>query len=198
VECGARPARLSSISGFAGKTAGFATGGFLCAKVMTVTLAQTYDRQASLLFILPGRTTMSFLDDLLGGQGQQGGTGSLIGVASQLIEKAGGVQGLVSMLQQHGLRGAVQSWVGTGANQPVSGDQLGQALQNGGMGSVVQEAASKLGVDPNVLLSQLSQVLPHAVDHLTPDGQLPAAEQGGGFNLGMLEGLAGKLLGNQA
>ena len=138
---------------------------------------------------------MSFLNDLLGGQGQQGGTGSLIGVAGQLIEKAGGVQGLIGMLQQHGLGGAVQSWVGTGANQPVSGDQLGQALQSGGMGSLVQEAASKLGVDPGVVLNELSQVLPQAVDHLTPDGQVPADGQGGGFNLGMLEGLAGKLLG---
>ena len=141
---------------------------------------------------------MSFLNDLLGGQGQQGGTGSMIGVAGQLIEKAGGVQGLISMLQQHGLGGAVQSWVGTGANQPVTGDQLGQALQNGGMGSLVQEAASKLGVDPNTLRGQLSQVLPHAVDHLTPDGQVPAAGQGSGFDLGALEGLAGKLFGKTA
>lgn len=141
---------------------------------------------------------MSFLDDLLGGQGQPGaqaGTGSLIAVAGQLIEKAGGVQGLVGMLQQHGLGGAVQSWVGTGANQPVSGDQLGQALQNGGLGSLLQEAAGKLGVDPNALLGGLSRVLPQAVDHMTPDGQLPAQGAGGGFDLGMLEGLAGKLLG---
>ncbi|CAM5309819.1 Ribosomal protein P2 OS=Rhodanobacter lindaniclasticus OX=75310 GN=B1991_10175 PE=4 SV=1 [Rhodanobacter lindaniclasticus] len=145
---------------------------------------------------------MSFLNDLLGGHGQTGtgqaaGAGSLIAVAGQLIEKAGGVQGLVGMLQQHGLGGAVQSWVGTGTNQTVSGDQLGQALQNGGLGSLVQEAASKLGVDPSTVLGGLSQVLPHAVDHLTPDGQVPAQGQGqgGGFNLGMLEGLAGKLLG---
>ena len=142
---------------------------------------------------------MSCLTDLLGGQeqGQQAGAGSLIAVAGQLIEKAGGVQGLVSMLQQHGLGGAVQSWVSTGANQPVSGDQLGQALQNGGMGSLLQEAAGKLGVDPNVLLGGLSQVLPQAVDHMTPDGQVPSQAQGSGsgFDLGMLEGLAGKLLG---
>jgi len=139
---------------------------------------------------------MSFLNDLLGGQGQQaGGTSSMISVAGELLQRAGGVQGLISMLQQHGLGGAVQSWVGTGANQSVSGDQLGQALQSGGMGSLVQEAASKLGVDPGVVLNGLSQVLPHAVDHMTPDGQVPTAGQGGGFNLGMLEGLAGKLLG---
>ena len=139
---------------------------------------------------------MSFLNDLLGGQGQPaGGAGSMISVASDLLQRAGGVQGLISMLQQHGLGGAVQSWVSNGANQPVSGDQLGQALQHGGMGSLVQEAASKFGVDPGVVLNELSQVLPQAVDHLTPDGQVPADGQGGGFNLGMLEGLAGKLLG---
>ena len=137
---------------------------------------------------------MSFLNDLLGSQGQAGG-GSLVGVVGQLIEHAGGVQGLVGSLQQHGLGGAVQSWVSTGANQPVSGSQLGAALNSSGMDSLLQEAASKLGMDQNTLLGKLSQVLPIAVNHLTPDGQVPAAGQSGGFNLGMLEGLAGKLLG---
>lgn len=143
---------------------------------------------------------MSFLNDLLGGQGQgqQAGTGSLIAIAGQLIDRAGGVQGLVSTLQQHGLGGAVQSWVGAGSNQPVSGDQLGQALQSGGLGSVVQEAATRMGVEPGDLLGKLSQVLPHAVDHLTPDGQVADAGQGSGFNLGMLEGLAAKLVGEKA
>lgn len=139
---------------------------------------------------------MSFLNDLLGGgqsQGGQPGTGSMVAIAGELIQRAGGVQGLLNLLQQHGLGQAAQSWVSNGANQPVSANELGQALQNGGLGSVVQEAAGKLGVDPNAVLGQLSQVLPHAVDHLTPDGQ--ASQSTGGFSLGMLEGLAGKLLG---
>jgi len=141
---------------------------------------------------------MSFLNDLLGGaQGGQASGSSLVSIAGQLIEKAGGIQGLVAMLQQHGLGEAAQSWVGTGANQPVSGDQLGQALQNGGLGSLLQDAAGKLGVDQNQLLGQLSQVLPHAVDHLTPDGQVPAQGQGG-FDLGSLASLAGKLFGGSA
>lgn len=138
---------------------------------------------------------MSFLNDLLEGQGQTAGGSSLIGMAGQLIEKAGGLQGLLGILQQHGLAGAAQSWVGTGANQPVSGDQLGQALQGGGLGSMLQELAVKAGIDQSQLLGQLSQLLPHAVDHLTPNGQVPDAAQSGGFNIGMLEGLAGKMLG---
>lgn len=135
---------------------------------------------------------MSLLNDLLGGQGTQGG-GSMIAMAGQLIQRAGGLQGLLALLQQHGLGDAAQSWVGNGANQTVSGEQLGQALQNGGLGTVVQEMASKLGVEPSQVLGQLSHVLPHTVDHLTPDGQVPAQAQAGGFDLGALEGLAGKL-----
>lgn len=137
---------------------------------------------------------MSILDNLSGllggGQGDAGGASSLVNVAGRLIQQAGGVQGLADTLQQHGLGGAVQSWIGNGANQPVSAEQLGQALQNGGLASVVQDAAAKLGVDPGQLMGQLAQVLPHAVDHLTPDGQAPA---GGGFDLSTLGGLAEKL-----
>ncbi|GLQ91158.1 YidB family protein [Dyella acidisoli] len=139
---------------------------------------------------------MSLLDSLgslLGGNNQGEGGGSLISVAGQLIQQAGGVQGLASTLQQHGLGDAVQSWIGTGANQAISGDQLNQVLQKSGLDSVVNNAAGKLGVDPSQLIGQLAQVLPHAVDHVTPDGQVPS-NGGGGFDLSMLGGLAEKLL----
>jgi uncharacterized protein YidB (DUF937 family) len=143
---------------------------------------------------------MSLLNDLLGGgQGNEAAGGSLVSMAGELINKAGGLQGLIGMLQQHGLGDAVQSWVGTGSNQQVSGAELGQALNNGGLGATVEGMAAKLGVDPGQLLGQLSQVLPHAVDHLTPEGQVPQGQPaGGGFDLGALAGLAGKLMGSRA
>jgi uncharacterized protein YidB (DUF937 family) len=138
---------------------------------------------------------MSILDSLSsllgGGQGGAGGASSLVNVAGQLIQQAGGIQGLQNTLQQHGLGDAVQSWIGNGANQAISGDQLNQVLQKSGLDSVVNNAAGKLGVDPGQLVGQLAQVLPHAVDHATPDGQAPA---GGGFDLSSLGGLAEKLL----
>jgi uncharacterized protein YidB (DUF937 family) len=139
---------------------------------------------------------MSILDSLsglLGGnQGGAGNASSLVNVAGQLIQQAGGIQGLSSTLQQHGLGDAVQSWIGNGANQGISGDQLNQVLQKAGLDSVVNNAAGKLGVDPGDLMNQVAQVLPHAVDHATPDGQVPAG--GGGFDLSSLGGLAEKLL----
>jgi len=139
---------------------------------------------------------MSILDSLSGllggGQGGAGGASSLVNVAGQLIQQAGGIQGLSNTLQQHGLGDAVQSWIGNGANQAISGDQLSQVLQKAGLDSVVNNAASKFGMDPGQLMNQVAQVLPHAVDHATPDGQAPA---GGGFDLSSLGGLAEKLLG---
>ena len=139
---------------------------------------------------------MSLLDSLgslLGGSNQGEGGNSLVSIAGQLIQQAGGVQGLASTLQQHGLGGAVQSWIGNGANQAISGDQLNEVLQKSGLDSVVNNAASKLGVDPGQLVGQLAQVLPHAVDHVTPNGDVPSSG-GGGFDLSMLGGLAEKLL----
>ncbi len=66
------------------------------------------------------------------------------------------------------------------------------------MSKLVQEAASKLGADPVILLSGFLQVLRHAVDQLTPDGQVPAAGLSGGCGLGMPAGLAGQLFGEKA
>jgi uncharacterized protein YidB (DUF937 family) len=88
---------------------------------------------------------------------------------------------------------AVQSWVGNGANQAISSGQLGQALQNGGLSSIVAEAASKFGMSQDQVMNGLAQVLPHAVDHLTPNGQVPS--NGSGLDLSSLAGLAGKLFG---
>lgn len=149
---------------------------------------------------------MGLLDELLGGQGAAGndansgglgsalGGGGLMAVATALLSRAGGVGGLVNMLQQHGLGSAVQSWVGTGENQSVAPAQLSQALQGGGLGDLVQEAAAKMGTSPDELMAKLSGVLPQAVDHLTPNGQVPEHPPGG-FDTSALSGLAGKVFG---
>ncbi len=89
-------------------------------------------------------------------------------VVSGLIQKHGGVQGIVTQLEQQGLGDTVRSWVGNGSNLPISADQLQKAFGNG----TLQELATKFGIDPQVLAQQLSQVLPHAVDHLTPGGTI--------------------------
>ena len=57
-------------------------------------------------------------------QGQEGGLASL----QKMFSSSGGLQGLTSKLTSSGLGQQVQSWVGTGENQPVSGAQVQQAM----------------------------------------------------------------------
>ena len=146
---------------------------------------------------------MGLLDSVLGsamgamtggGQGGQGGgsdllmqvIGSLLqgqGGGGGVAGAAGGLGGLLQQLQQGGLGDAVQSWVGTGENQPVSSDQLQAALG----GDRVSELAQQTGLSQGELMGQLSQVLPQVIDRLTPQGEVPTG--GGGDMAGMLGGL---------
>lgn len=128
---------------------------------------------------------MSLLDSIAGG-GQGGGVMGMIG---GLINQAGGLQGLINSLREGGLKSEVESWVSTGANQAINGGQLQQAIAGTPLGAHVQEIAQKMGIDPSQVLGQLAQHLPGAVDHLTPNGQLPNAEA----DLSALQGLAAKL-----
>lgn len=58
--------------------------------------------------------------------GAAAGQGGVMGIVMQLINnpQSGGLAGLLSQLSQGGLGTAVSSWVGTGENQPVSGDAI--------------------------------------------------------------------------
>lgn len=108
---------------------------------------------------------MGLFDGLLGGVvGAEMAT-----VVNGLIEKHGGVQGIVTQLEQQGLGATVRSWIGTGANQPISPDQIHQAFGS----DVISQLAAKVGLSPDVLAGKLSQFLPQAIDKLTPAGTVP-------------------------
>jgi uncharacterized protein YidB (DUF937 family) len=110
---------------------------------------------------------MGMFDGILGGVvGAEMAT-----VVNGLIQKHGGVQGIVAQLEQQGLGGTVRSWVGSGANQAITPDQIHQAFGS----DTVKELAAKVGLSPDVLAAKLAQVLPQAIDHLTPGGVVAKA-----------------------
>lgn len=81
----------------------------------------------------------------------------------------GDLQGLVTKLQQSGLSDEVQSWLGSGANLPVTADQLHSALGN----EQVQQIARELGLPIDGALKLLAEHLPTVVDQASPNGSLP-------------------------
>jgi uncharacterized protein YidB (DUF937 family) len=132
----------------------------------------------------------------LGASSAPAGQGNLMNVLIGLIGQAGGssgglggLSGLVEKFTHAGLGEAVNSWVGTGQNLPISAEQLGGVLGS----DTVAKLASQLGLHPNDAMSQLSTLLPQVVDKLTPGGHLPA----GGAGMGDLGSLLGGLLGSR-
>lgn len=81
----------------------------------------------------------------------------------------GGLGGLLERFQQNGLGGLVNSWVGTGQNQPISPQQVHQALGP----DIIDQLSQRSGMPRDRLLAELSKVLPGVVDKLTPQGRLP-------------------------
>jgi uncharacterized protein YidB (DUF937 family) len=154
--------------------------------------------------------TMGLLDivgAVLGGQGGHGGQGGLGaqmgqggqtgqggGAQAQLLNlvlgmlandgQGGGLAALMQKFQAAGLGNVADSWVSSGQNLPVSPEQLGGVLGQDQMAQM----AERMGLSTGDLGAQLSQVLPQAVDHFTPGGQMP---EGG---LGDLGDLLGQLM----
>jgi uncharacterized protein YidB (DUF937 family) len=135
---------------------------------------------------------MSFLDQVirsavgsaLGSQSSRGRSPIVMALLALLASMAGrssssqapasgdlgGLGGLVDRFRQGRLDDIINSWIGTGANKPVSPNQLHDALGS----ETVDDLSRETGMPRDDLLSQLSQVLPGVVDKLTPHGQLPS------------------------
>jgi uncharacterized protein YidB (DUF937 family) len=122
--------------------------------------------------------------------GQGGGKNDqLLQVVTQLLGKdssIGGLNGLIQTFQKSGLSEIVNSWVSTGANLPISSEQIKQ-----GLGShLLQQLSAGTGMSQDACSSQLSSLLPSLVDKLTPEGKVPESnllEQG----LNLLRGKLG-------
>ena len=119
---------------------------------------------------------MGLLDDVLGMAGMGNSTQSpqQAGALSMILNfinspQVGGIAGLQKMFQGQGLGSIVASWISTGQNLPISADQLQSALPSG----LLQNMAGKSGMDVSQLSSMFSQLMPHAVDQMTPNGQIP-------------------------
>jgi uncharacterized protein YidB (DUF937 family) len=89
-----------------------------------------------------------------------------------LVGKYGGdLNQLVSKFEAAGLGDKVKSWISTGQNEPISKDEVKQAL-----GNDVDEVARRDGVGPDEAADKLASELPNAVDRATPDGSIPSAD----------------------
>lgn len=94
----------------------------------------------------------------------------ILAVVQGLAQDHGGLSGLLAKFNEAGLAAQVQSWIGTGSNLPISAQHVLEVLGQ----ERVAQLAQQLGIDPQQAADQLAQHLPQVVDHLSPNGELPA------------------------
>lgn len=120
---------------------------------------------------------MGLMDEVLAMAGSSGAqqsehTTAITAIMSYINSpQVGGIAGLQSMFQQGGLGHIVSSWISSGQKLPISPDQLQNVLHSGAL----TQAAQQAGMNPSQLTSMMSSLLPHLVDKLTPNGQVPDA-----------------------
>lgn len=134
---------------------------------------------------------MGLFDEVVSIIGKQlggGGQNSLFSQAIAMINnpETGGLQGLIEKFQTGGLGEIVSSWIGTGENQPVSADQIVNALGS----EKIKELAGQAGIPENQVSDGLAGLLPRIVDQLTPNGRMPE----GNALVESIGALAGKFL----
>ena len=120
---------------------------------------------------------MGLLDQIVKGLagkflGGSGGTQNpLLDIALNLLTnpQTGGLGGLVETFKSKGLNDIMSSWVSTGQNLPISGNQIQDILGS----DLIQQFAKKLGASNQDVSGGLANLLPDLIDKLTPTGQLP-------------------------
>ncbi len=97
--------------------------------------------------------------------------GGLVAALVGLIANpaTGGFGGFIDRFREVGLGDAVDSWISTSDNTPLSDAETEAAFGDETIDSVAEQA----GVDTPTATSALGFMTPHVVDALTPDGEIP-------------------------
>ena len=116
---------------------------------------------------------MGLLDSIKGMLGNSGGGKDVMSqLAGMLTGKGGDGLGLSRLLEQFkgaGLGDKADSWVGKGENQPLSPAEVQKAIGDDRLAKMSKQTGQSVGS----LTTDLSKMIPAAVNKLTPDGKVP-------------------------
>lgn len=112
---------------------------------------------------------MGLLDSLGGMLGGQGQNADQIKAIMAWVEQQGGITALIEKFKSQGLGSIIESWIGTGNNQPISGEQV----QNVFSIESITALAGSLGINTENASQLLATYLPKLIDGLSPNGEIP-------------------------
>lgn len=124
-----------------------------------------------------GASSNDGLEEIIGGLtgassgNQAGGMGGLLGSLLPVIGgmlAGGGLQQVLSGFQANGLSAQTDSWIGTGTNEPISGEDVRRVVGDEELARI----AAQLGVSADEAADAVAQVLPTVIDRVSPEGHL--------------------------
>lgn len=112
--------------------------------------------------LLPG-----MLSGMFGEDRQQGA--NMLALLMSLVQQMGGISSVLNMFRRQGLGRQADSWVGTGPNDKISGQQVENVFGSAQINGI----ASKLGITTEQACSGIAQLLPELINQFTPEGRIP-------------------------
>jgi uncharacterized protein YidB (DUF937 family) len=104
---------------------------------------------------------------------QQADGGGLIEQITDTFGSGGGLGDILDRFRQAGSGEQADSWVRQGPNQPIDRQQVEAAIDP----QTINELSTQTGLSREELLERIARDLPDAVDKMTPNGQLPGANE---------------------
>ncbi len=86
---------------------------------------------------------------------------------------------VLDRFRKSGAGSKVDSWVRQGPNEPIGTREVESAIDEETLSSLSQQT----GLSREELISRITQVLPEAVDKMTPNGELPSVDASRSDNL---------------
>ncbi|MBB6411549.1 YidB family protein [Mesorhizobium sangaii] len=113
------------------------------------------------------------IGDLIRGAGNRDPNDPQGGLLDQLSKGVSGTAlgDVLDRFRNAGVGSKVDSWVGTGANEPIEPKDVETAIGEDTLTSLSMQT----GLSRDELIARITKDLPEAVDKLTPEGALPAA-----------------------
>ena len=110
---------------------------------------------------------------LFGGRGGMGRPSMMTllatGAITYLASHPQAFRNLLGRAQSRGLGRKVDSWVGTGPNEPLRPEEVDNVIEP----HEIDQIARQAGVSREEARQVLAQVVPNMVDKLTPHGEVP-------------------------
>ena len=94
----------------------------------------------------------------------------LLPLAMRWVQRQGGMNAVLEKFRQKGMNRQAQSWMSTGANEPIDEQAVEQVVGR----DELSQMAQRLGVPEQQVAQAFAEIMPEMVDKMTPQGQMPA------------------------